>query len=417
MDNNERIISSDSNTIFRWDNSYILPYETRTSIRERFRLFNYIADSKIIQQIEDELIDWNANGYSENTIFDDTKKRDTFRYYPLSQNMRYCPVCARYGYISYLHLNRLFSRCFLHDCDLIELNNVPARPSAYANYPYTYKSFNYSECFQLYSVAEIIKELPALKKKIENKAVPYLDRFKKISLFSFDTSSAAVERFQNLIDNKYLRFWVLPEDVSGLYNEIIERATDVVVACREQDDPYSSLDSFYMESIAESVRTHIIYDVAEAFQFQLLHSFLFGNSHEYGLPTFLLKNSSYNDLANQFSADKLDFALKASFCYTISDRKNPSMVFNTRPLYHSQTGEKMPHDGMLKRYADGAIYVHDEKLNTILIYEILKVYITENWKRYQETLLGDYNKYYKPVPLYIAVTERIDGQVELYVSC
>ena len=64
---------------YRWDNEYILPYETQASILERFKLFNYVNGSVEIQHAEQQIINGGENQCTENIIFDEIRRRDGYQ--------------------------------------------------------------------------------------------------------------------------------------------------------------------------------------------------------------------------------------------------------------------------------------------------------------------------------------------------
>lgn len=234
---NDDIQVPNKHEVYRWDNRYILPYETRASIQERFKLFNYVKGSKQTQQVESDLIDWSANCYTENTVFDDYDRGHSFRFFMLSTSLRYCPECARYGYISYFHLNRLFDKCFVHNRKLEELHNVPAQMSMDKDYPYCYNEKGYFEELGLCSVADIVAYLPKLKKTVEAAPITYLDRYKRIALFSYDQSDRAIDIFRKLIDGQKPKFCISHDEVPSRYDEIIRHATEVFFEQRLKEPP------------------------------------------------------------------------------------------------------------------------------------------------------------------------------------
>lgn len=165
----------------------------------------------------------------------------------------------------------------------------------------------------------------------------------------------------------------------------------------------------------DAVEWNIRSDIGEGFQFQLLHDFLFEDIDERRIPYLSHKFSTYNDLLEQFSERDMYFALKAAFCFSISDRMNSSTLFSSYALFHPYTGEKKQFPGMLKAYCYD--YLHDEALDAVLTYEVFKIHIEENWKHYQATMSSDYDAYFSPIVLYIAIVETVDGHIELYACC
>ena len=405
--------ASDAYVGYKWDNKYILPYEIPAAIRERFRLFNYVSGSKKIHLIEKNLIDWSANLYYENSFFDDTGKYDGFRFYPISKNLRYCPKCARLGYISYYHLNLMYDKCFVHGYKLYELKDVPSSMSLDKDYPYEYDQNKYSEAIKLSSVAEIVEGIPRLKKKIEASSIPYLDQFKRIKLFSFDQSTEATKIFRKIIDPSFLIFKISRNDITARYESIIRNATKVVAAQKSADSNY--LDDYWLSKWMEEIELNIRTDIGEGFQFQLLHDFLFPNQIERSIPYLPNKFCTFNDLSKYFTENEIDFALKAAFCYLISDRDNSTTIFSHKALFHPSTSEKKSHPGMLKSYATQYLYSTDEALNAVLTYEIFKFYITETWTHYKQTLLNNQSKCFNLQFLYIAITETKDNNIQLYI--
>lgn len=86
-----------------WKDSFALPYETSWSIRQKKR---YIDGYSVINDRS-----------HEKALTDNLRMPDSTS---LSMGMRYCPKCAKHGYVSIMHQYSFLDECFIHHGQALE---------------------------------------------------------------------------------------------------------------------------------------------------------------------------------------------------------------------------------------------------------------------------------------------------------
>lgn len=106
-----------NDTSYSWNKSFVLPYESEWSIKEKFCYLN--AFSSIDNKKFKEIV----------TVPEDYRSYDQIKWYPFTmRGVRACPKCIRSGYHSIIHDLGYFDYCFIHKHTQLQFyTNTPAR--------------------------------------------------------------------------------------------------------------------------------------------------------------------------------------------------------------------------------------------------------------------------------------------------
>lgn len=181
-------------TRYTWKTKYILPYESKWSLREKFCFLNGYTYSLYKKANIGTLS-------SEYKVTNTCLNQITTKEF-ISPYIRICPKCMEYGYHSNIHQNLLYTNCYVHkDISLTE-TDIPYEISNIGNPLY---EFFYPEG----NICNIIKN-DTLLKAIERTLTRSGQQIKRIKILSYNIVSynnivipykSTQSQFQSIISN------------------------------------------------------------------------------------------------------------------------------------------------------------------------------------------------------------------------
>ena len=146
-----------NDTSYTWSSSFVLPYESEWSIREKFSYLNAlppVGDKKTKRII---------------SVPEDYSSYDKIRWYPFwERGLRACPKCIQSGYHSIIHDLGYFEYCFIHKDTRLEFYSYEAARSFEKGEPQLYRFLPQIRTIDLLNNQELRMQIESYKSMIKH---------------------------------------------------------------------------------------------------------------------------------------------------------------------------------------------------------------------------------------------------------